>query len=557
MKRKLVVLSLVVAFDLAAGKSPEILSGTRVAANEVIVKLADTDPASIARIRELAAADSLQPIGEGGLYHLHSRNADVPTLIKRLSSDPTVVRVEANALAELRNTAEAESRKEREVVISAANAREPIRNGLTVAPLGSNDPYLSQQWTLSNFGQAIWPGSWSSSSLLTAAGSTPGKSGADIKAEQSWAVTTGSKNIVVVLLDSGISYTHPDLAPNVWSNPGGIGGCPRGTHGFTTIPGTTEPCDPVDRAPHGVYMAGIIGAAGNNGIGIAGINWAVTLLEIKVGETQESVAAVVSGIQLAVAAKKAGVNVRVISAPILFSAPSDSMREAIILAGQNDILFVAASGNDGVEIAPSGPTPVYPAAYDLPNLIAVAATDNQDRLWSGSNYGRETVHLGAPGDRTISTALNNDYGFFCCTSGATATVSGAAALILSAPGMSSISTAELKNRILANVDPIPSLANQTQTGGRLNVCAAIPGCGVSLNVTVSSSQLTLPHAGGASTVKLSSGGLFRARTDHPSWVSLSYQVSGSLTVTAAPNQTGASRTASIWIAGQTIAVSQN
>ncbi|MGA3323944.1 MAG: S8 family serine peptidase [Terriglobia bacterium] len=131
-----------------------------------------------------------------------------------------------------------------------------------------NDPLFSQQWGLSNTGQNL------------------GTPGADIHAPQAWGITTGSSNVVVATIDSGIDYTHPDLAPNVWSSPtsfsvnngGTVFPCPAGSHGFNPVYGT---CDPMDDLGHGTHVAGIIGAVGNNGLGVSGVNWNVQLLPCK------------------------------------------------------------------------------------------------------------------------------------------------------------------------------------------------------------------------------------------------------------------------------------
>jgi hypothetical protein len=139
-------------------------------------------------------------------------------------------------------------------------------------------------------------------------------------------------------------------------------------------------------------------------------------------------------------------------------------------AGANDMLFVAAAGNSSSN---NDVTPHYPSSYNAANLVAVAATDNRDALASFSNYGRTSVHLGAPGVNVLSTMPGAIYDYLSGTSMATPHVSGAAALILS---KCALSTANLKTTILSNVDPIPSLATITTTGGRLNVNKAIRAC---------------------------------------------------------------------------------
>jgi serine protease len=290
-----------------------------------------------------------------------------------------------------------------------------------------------------------------------------------IQADKAWDVTTGSQNVVVGVVDTGIDYDHPDLAANVWSNNGSINGCAAGTHGYNAL---TLTCDPLDDHNHGTHVSGTIGAVGNNGIGVIGVNSSVKIVGLKFlnsggsGSTSGAIAA----IDWAVKAKIAGVNLRVLSNSWGGGGYSQALRDEIVKAGTNDILFVAAAGNYASN---NDVAPLYPCSYGVANEICVAATDTRDSLASFSNYGPSSVDLSAPGVSILSTLRGGTYGTMSGTSMATPHVSGAAALALS-NGYQSVAT--LKATILAAVDPIASQAGRTKTGGRLDVCKALPAC---------------------------------------------------------------------------------
>ncbi len=350
-------------------------------------------------------------------------------------------------------------------------------DSLVHAAVVPNDPQFGQLWGLRNTGQLV--------------NGTSGTPGADIKAVPAWDVTTGSSSVVVGVVDTGIDYTHPDLAANVWANPTAVNGCPAGTHGFNAI---TNSCDPLDDNNHGTHVSGTIGAVGNNGVGVAGVNWTASLMGLKFlnaagsGTTSGAIAA----IDWAVRAKIAGVNVRALNNSWGGGAFSQALLDEINKAGANDILFVVAAGNSASN---NDALPFYPCSYGAASEICVAATDQNDALASFSNFGARSVHLGAPGTNILSTIIGGAYAYFNGTSMATPHVTGSAALILSR-GYQAV--AQLKTTLLNSVDPDPALSGITATGGRLNVCKAITGCTVpppAPDFTLSAapaSQLILP-----------------------------------------------------------------
>lgn len=415
---------------------------------EVLAKIrADASQSEKGQVDVDADADLDEQVAtvEGGTIHrIHSRSRSTDQLLSALGRNRAVVYAEPNYIVH--------------------------------ADAIPNDPSFGQLWGLRNTGQVIQ--------------GTAGIAGADIKAEPAWTVTTGTNTVVVGVVDTGIDYNHPDLAANVWSNPGGIGGCAAGTHGFNAI---TRTCDPLDDNNHGSHCSGTIGGVGNNGVGVAGVNWTTSIMGLKFLNSAGSgtTADAISAIDFAVNAKIAGVNVRVLSNSWGGGGFSQALLDAINRANANDILFVAAAGNNGSN---NDTTPHFPSSYNAPNVVAVAATDNRDALASFSNFGATSVHLGAPGVNVLSTTRNNTYSYFSGTSMATPHVSGAAALILST---SALNVAQLRSTILSSVDAIPSLAGNTSTGGRLNVCKGIPGCGgpppapdFSLAVSPSSATVT-------------------------------------------------------------------
>jgi subtilisin family serine protease len=325
-----------------------------------------------------------------------------------------------------------------------------------LVPVLPHDPQFNDQWALANSGQR------------------GGKEGADISATLAWATTTGSDKVVVAVLDSGVDYTHEDLAGNMWIRPATMApyqdnelGTIDDENGFNAI---DRASDPMDENGHGTHCAGIIGAEGENNIGIAGVNWKVQIMPLKFmnaggfGTTKDAIEA----INYVIDRKKAGVNVRIISASWGSTQRSRALEEVIRKAYENDILFVAAAGNATTN---NDRNPHFPSSYNVPNVVSVAALDRHDQLASFSNYGVKSVAIGAPGVDILSTWLGNGYEEKSGTSMATPVVAGVAALIVAENPRMSVD--ELKKKLLDSSDPIVALKGKTVTGGRINAAKAL------------------------------------------------------------------------------------
>jgi subtilisin family serine protease len=325
-----------------------------------------------------------------------------------------------------------------------------------LVPIFPHDPQFNDQWALANSGQR------------------GGKQGADISATLAWATTTGSEDLVVAVLDTGVDYTHEDLMENMWVRPAEMDpyqdselGTIDDEHGFNAI---DSAADPMDDNGHGTHCAGIIGAEGENDRGIAGVNWKVKIMPLKFmnaggfGSTKDAIEA----INYVIDRKKAGVNVRIISASWGSTQKSRALEDVIRKAYESDILFVAAAGNSTVD---NDRQPHFPSSYNVPNVISVAALDRNDQLAKFSNYGAKSVAVAAPGVEILSTWLGNSYEEKSGTSMATPVVSGIAALILAQHPRMSVT--DLRKKLMDSTDPIVALKGKTVTGGRINAAKAL------------------------------------------------------------------------------------
>lgn len=323
------------------------------------------------------------------------------------------------------------------------------------AAAAQNDPRFAEQWSLENNNQ------------------TGGLVDADINATSMWSMNDGDKNIVIAVIDTGVDYTHQDLAQNMWQNvleiPGnGIDDDQNGyiddIYGCNTIANDGNPLD--DNA-HGTHVAGTIGAKGNNAVGVVGMAPNVSIAACKFlsasgsGLTSDAIQCLQYFASLKTRSIKP-VNIIATNNSWGGSSPSTGLMEAIKAHEDLGILFVAAAGNSGRN---SDESSYYPANFELSNIITVAATDHNDRLASFSNYGRRSVHLGAPGVKILSTVLNQGYNLFSGTSMAAPHVTGLLAIAKS--HYPDYDYKQLKNLVIASGTPIPSLQNKTISGRRI------------------------------------------------------------------------------------------
>lgn len=432
--------------------SPQIPSAPRFVADELLVQFrADiTEAEKIdvrsrigGRVRERIHTAPMRQFGQGELHRLAiPRGRSLIEAIHALENNPAIAFVEPNWI----------------VTHQAV----------------SNDPYYTNGSLWGMYGDATSPANQYGS-----------------QAGEAWANNhTGSSAVYVGVIDEGIDYRHPDLAANIWTNPydppDGIDNDGNGyvddVHGwdFYNNDNTIYDGSPGDNTTdsHGTHVAGTIGAVGGNGKGVAGVNWAVTIISAKFlgpngGYTSDAVKAIdyITDLKL-----RHGLNIVATNNSWGGGGYSQALHGAIIRAAKADILFVAAAGNNGTNNDrranyPSnydttvGTSTESPASYDA--VIAVAAIDKTGAKPKWSNYGARTVDLGAPGVGIWSTTPNNTYSSFSGTSMATPHVTGGAALYASThPGATA---KQIKDAILQSTIPTSSLNGKTVTGGRLNV----------------------------------------------------------------------------------------
>ena len=297
----------------------------------------------------------------------------------------------------------------------------------------------------------------------------------NIDATKAWDITTGSDDVIVAVLDTGVDLQHEDLSPNAWVNPspGAVEGFTNDINGWNFISDNNKTFVSSSEDYHGTHVAGSIGALGDNGKGVAGVAWHVRIMSLKflggpLGKGSTSNA--VRGINYAIEMRNRGFNIRVINASWGGGGNSQALQDAIALANNAGILFVCAAGNESNNV---DDTPSYPSAFagSLSGVISVAALDRDGQLASFSNYGHRSVSVGAPGVSIESTYPGNTYTTLSGTSMSTPYVSGIAVLLWSQDR--SLSPEEVKRRIVDNSQPLNSLASLIARSGRASAYAAL------------------------------------------------------------------------------------
>lgn len=393
-----------------------------------------------------------------------------------------------------------------------------------------------------------------------------------ISAPAAWDLTTGSPTVVVADIDTGMRYSHEDLAANVWTNPGEIpnngidddgNGFVDDYHGYDFR--FNDP-DPLDEHGHGTHTAGTIGAAGNNGLGVVGVNWNVKIMPIKIysaSANDSTSAMLINAYNYIRMMKNRGVNIRVTNNSYGDCPEAcgydQATKDAIDAMGDAGILSVFAAGNANKN-NDTDPSPNFPSTYNSPSILAVAASDSNDNRAGFSSYGATTVDLAAPGVAVLSTyfASDSSYATLSGTSMATPHVAGAAALL--AAYNPELSVASLKATLMNTVDELPQWNGVVKAGGRLNIARALQNQTV-CSFGLSSDSILAPTRGGYSSVSVTApqncdfttkSNVFWIHVDGPNVLS----GNGTVTFRVTLNPT-ITRVGTITIAGQTFTVRQS
>ncbi|MGI8882867.1 MAG: S8 family serine peptidase [Pyrinomonadaceae bacterium] len=390
-----------------------------------------------------------------------------------------------------------------------------------------------------------------------------------ISAPAAWDLTTGSANTVVAVIDTGVKYTHEDLAANMWTNPGEIpnNGVDDDGNGFVDdfygYDFRYNDSDPADENGHGTHVAGTIGAVGNNALGVTGVNWNVRLMAIKIYSptgTDTTSAMLINAYNYVRMMKNRGVNIRVTNNSYggcnEACGHDQATKEAIDALGNAGILNVFAAGNDSTN---NDNTPFYPASYTSPGILSVAASTAGDLRSGFSNYGAVSVDIAAPGSSILSTHSSGlNYATLSGTSMAAPHAAGAAALLYS--HNPNLSAQSLRATLMNTVDVLPQWNGIVKTGGRLNAARALQNQTI-CNYAMSNDSITVPTKGGYFTVNITAAPNcdFSVKSN-AKWIQINgadaLSGSGAVSFRVSVNPT-ITRTGTVTIAGQTFTIRQS
>lgn len=448
---------------IAHAASPQS-SNTEAVPGEIVVKL--RSGMGIQGVRASMVQQLQGALGAGSVLGVQSFETDESFQLVRLARGVSV----NHALVTLKNNpsvAIAEPNLIYRAILASSNDGIP------------NDTDFAKLWGLKNTGQAD-----SANQIGTA--------GVDIGVTGLWAEgIKGSKSVVVAVIDTGIDWTHPDLVDNLYTNAGESGAwTPANDAERAKAPGCSDrSCNQIDDDKngfvddvrgwnfwnntrlssddhdHGTHCAGTIGGVGDNGKGVAGVSHSVTMMPIKFlgADGSGTLDAAVKSIQYAT---KMGVNI--MSNSWGGGGYSEALKVAIDEANAKGILFVAAAGNDRND---NDARASYPASYAIPNVVSVAAMDNQGKLAAFSNFGKSTVHVAAPGVQVHSTVKGGGYKAFSGTSMACPHVSGVAALMMA--NDSSLTAVEIKKRLIETSVKLATLKRKSVSNGMVNAYNAV------------------------------------------------------------------------------------
>ncbi len=307
-------------------------------------------------------------------------------------------------------------------------------------------------------------------------GQSSGLADADIDAVEAWDITQGSNDVVIAVLDTGIDYNHPDLAPNTFVNPGEFGGTAGvdddgngfidDIHGINTLSGSGDPF-PADGEAHGTHVGGTIAAAGNNNQGVVGVNWRAKLIACKAfSPAGATLVDIIECLDYFLEMKTRATNpVNIIASNNSWGGGGFSQALLDVIEAHNSagILFIAAAGNSNVN---TDITAHFPSSYESTNIISVLASNRLDQRASFSNFGARTVDVGAPGQDILSTVIGGQFAVFSGTSMATPHVAGLVGLLKAANPARTAQ--QIKNLILTGGDVTPATDTEVLTGRRIN-----------------------------------------------------------------------------------------